>query len=376
MSALHPPPATVSTVVIVDDQPANVALLERVLADMAEVHGFTDPRVALEHCRRSLPSIVLLDLHMPDLDGFAVMDALNDLVPDNGLLPVLVLTADVTTDARDRALASGARDFLTKPFDRTEVLVRVSNLLDLRALHDRLERHHVSLRTAQDTHLAEQAGEKTEARELLARTEVAQRLESLGQRVIDAAHDLNNHLGVILNFTTFVERQVEDPASLSDLRQIRTAGEQAVVLTRELSALARQVLIPPEPLGADEFPEGAMPVHATIRILLVEDEGPRRAAISHVLLEHGYEVVLAADGVQALDAFDRHRGIALVICNVALSRIRGEGLERHLIERDPAVRVLALVAHDSNWSSGTPRVLDGSASGADLLAAVRAVLDA
>lgn len=128
-----------STVVIVDDEPANVALLERLLgaAEIVRVHGFTDPRQSLAHCAGSLPDLVLLDLHMPDLDGFAVMEALQGLTPDGGYLPVLVLTADITTEVKERALAAGAKDILTKPFDGTEVLLRVSNLLETRALHGR-----------------------------------------------------------------------------------------------------------------------------------------------------------------------------------------------------------------------------------------------
>ena len=148
-----------STVVIVDDKPANVALLERLLDpdSLGRVHGFTDPRQALVHCADSLPDLVLLDLHMPDLDGFAVMDVLGELVPDGGFLPVLVLTADVTTAVRERALAAGATDFLTKPFDRTEVLLRVANLLKTAALHHRLEDHNAALQADLDARIAAEA---------------------------------------------------------------------------------------------------------------------------------------------------------------------------------------------------------------------------
>lgn len=145
-----------STVVIVDDEPANVALLERLLdtAGVVRVHGFTDPRQALAYCAGSLPDLVLLDLHMPDLDGFAFMEALQDLVPEGGFLPVLVLTADVTTEVKERALATGAKDLLTKPFDRTEVLLRVSNLLETRALYGWLEQHNAELQAALDMRIA------------------------------------------------------------------------------------------------------------------------------------------------------------------------------------------------------------------------------
>jgi EAL domain-containing protein (putative c-di-GMP-specific phosphodiesterase class I) len=93
---------------------------------------------------------------MPHLDGFAVMDSLQAIVPAGGFLPVLVLTADVNVEVRERALLAGAKDFLTKPFDRTEVLLRVANLLETRALYRRLERHNESLQATLDDHLAEE----------------------------------------------------------------------------------------------------------------------------------------------------------------------------------------------------------------------------
>jgi EAL domain-containing protein (putative c-di-GMP-specific phosphodiesterase class I) len=140
----------------VDDEPANVALLERLLgaAGIGHVHGFTDPRLAFGHCTSALPDLVLLDLHMPKLDGFDFMEALQILVPKGGFLPVLVLTADISTSVKERALASGAKDFLTKPFDRTEVMLRVANLLETCALHRRLEMSNVHLRAQLDSRIA------------------------------------------------------------------------------------------------------------------------------------------------------------------------------------------------------------------------------
>jgi EAL domain-containing protein (putative c-di-GMP-specific phosphodiesterase class I) len=148
--------AAASTVVIVDDLPANVALLERLLhiAGVGRVLGFVDPRKALAHCGRVLPDLVLLDLHMPDIDGFTVMRTLQELVPDGGYMPILVLTADVTLEVKQRALDAGAKDFLTKPFDRTEVLLRVGNLLETRALYRRLEDDNAKLQATLDGHAA------------------------------------------------------------------------------------------------------------------------------------------------------------------------------------------------------------------------------
>jgi EAL domain-containing protein (putative c-di-GMP-specific phosphodiesterase class I)/ActR/RegA family two-component response regulator len=145
-----------STVVIVDDTPANVTVLERLLskAGVARIQGFTDPRQALAHCTESLPDLVLLDLYMPDIDGFAFMEALERVVPDGGFLPVLVLTADVSTDIKQRALGAGAKDFLTKPFDRTEVLLRVANLLETRALYRGVQAHNAELQADLDARAA------------------------------------------------------------------------------------------------------------------------------------------------------------------------------------------------------------------------------
>ena len=145
-----------ATVVVIDDTPANVVLLERLLGGVGgiQVLGFTDPRQAMAHCAESLPDLVLVDLHMPDLDGFAVMSILQGMVPEGGFLPVVVLTADVAPKVKERALAAGAKDFLTKPFGRSEVVLRVANLLETRALHRRLEKHNAELQASLDERMA------------------------------------------------------------------------------------------------------------------------------------------------------------------------------------------------------------------------------
>jgi putative two-component system response regulator len=122
---------------IVDDQEANVVLLERILqrAGYTRLKSLTDPRAFMSFYSIFQPDLILLDLHMPHLDGFAVMEQLAPALPDGTYLPILVLTADITPEAKQRALSSGAKDFLTKPFDPTEVLLRIGNLLETRYLH-------------------------------------------------------------------------------------------------------------------------------------------------------------------------------------------------------------------------------------------------
>ena len=145
-------------ILIVDDQEANVRLLERMLQSggVTRVHSVTDARDAVRRCLELQPDLLLLDLHMPHLDGVAVLTALREALPEGVFLPVIVLTADPTSVAKERALAAGAKDFLAKPLDRTEVLLRVGNLLETSALYARVHNHNTQLQAELDAQTAEQ----------------------------------------------------------------------------------------------------------------------------------------------------------------------------------------------------------------------------
>jgi putative two-component system response regulator len=127
-------------ILIVDDQDANVLLLEKILqgAGHPNVLSTTDPRQVIDLYRAFHPDILLLDLHMPHLDGFEVMALLRAALRED-YLPILVLTADITQPARLKALQSGAKDFLTKPFDQVEVVNRIRNILEVRLLYNDLK---------------------------------------------------------------------------------------------------------------------------------------------------------------------------------------------------------------------------------------------
>jgi len=128
-------------ILIVDDENANVRLLEGILAKdgYTNIRTTTDSRQALPLLLGFEPDILLLDLMMPHLDGFAVMQQLRPAIPQGSFFPILVITADATAKTKYRALADGATDFLTKPIDVAEVILRVHNLLETRCLHRRLE---------------------------------------------------------------------------------------------------------------------------------------------------------------------------------------------------------------------------------------------
>jgi putative two-component system response regulator len=118
-------------ILIIDDEMANIRFLEIILeeAGYTHIHSTTDPVQSLEIFRSIGPDIILLDLSMPRMDGFAVMKQLREEVPPNGA-PILVLTADAVTTTKHKALQAGAMDFLTKPLDQIEVLLRIRNLLE------------------------------------------------------------------------------------------------------------------------------------------------------------------------------------------------------------------------------------------------------
>jgi putative two-component system response regulator len=127
-------------ILVVDDERVNVILLERILEQDGYTHvrSTTKADQAVALYDEFEPDLILLDLHMPGLDGFAVMERLEDRIAGDTFLPILILTADIRPEVKRRALSAGAKDFVTKPFDRTEVLLRIQNLLETRFLHMRL----------------------------------------------------------------------------------------------------------------------------------------------------------------------------------------------------------------------------------------------
>ena len=133
-------------ILIVDDEPANVALLEDMLGEQGYTHlkSTTDSRRVLELCHEFDPDLILLDLFMPHLDGFAVLESLR-ADRSEVYLPIIVLTADVNEDTKRRALHCGATDFLNKPLDHIEVLLRIRNLLETRRIHQLLDNRRAAL---------------------------------------------------------------------------------------------------------------------------------------------------------------------------------------------------------------------------------------
>lgn len=136
-----------SRILIVDDQEISIRMLEAILTRNG-YHNFrstTDSRTVMAHFEAFQPEILLLDLQMPHYDGYAVLEQVRSFLPQNAYLPILILTSDMSTEAKERALSCGADDFLAKPFDASEIVIRINNLLHTQFVYSQLRRQDATL---------------------------------------------------------------------------------------------------------------------------------------------------------------------------------------------------------------------------------------
>jgi putative two-component system response regulator len=175
-------------ILVADDLAENVRLLHTVLtrSGYQRVHATTDPKKILSLYDEVNPDIVLLDLHMPELDGLTVMRNLHIANEGKTFLPVVILTGDLSPQAKRDALDAGAADFVAKPFDATEVLLRVRNLLATRRLHLRL--------AEENTNLEQRVKERTDAL-AASRLEVLERLAMAIERRDDLTGEHTRRVG-------------------------------------------------------------------------------------------------------------------------------------------------------------------------------------
>jgi putative two-component system response regulator len=134
-------------ILIVDDQIPNIDLLERILirAGYKQILSTSDPIKFISIFKEFNPDIILMDLHMPKLNGIDLLHATKEWMNESDYIPVLILTADISVESKRGALAAGAKDFISKPLDKTEVLLRINNLLETRMLHKRLKSQNLNL---------------------------------------------------------------------------------------------------------------------------------------------------------------------------------------------------------------------------------------
>lgn len=213
-------------ILIVDDHQANIDILTGLIEAMGFTNYITttDPRKVVELYEEFKPDLLLLDLQMPHLTGFQIMIQLKVLVPENSYFPILVLTADVTKESKMKALASGASDFLTKPFDLLEVDLRIKNLLKTRYLHQQLENQNQILEEKVKERTAEL--EKLNQELIIAKDHAEEMNRVKNYFLSNMSHELRTPLISILGFAELLESEITDPEHLEMLKSIREGGER------------------------------------------------------------------------------------------------------------------------------------------------------
>ena len=237
-------------ILIVDDNQANVNLLEKILdhAGYSSVLSITDSRETLDFYKSFSPDLILLDINMPHLDGYQVMAQLRELECVD-YLAILVITAQHDNETRLRSLREGAKDFLTKPFDQTETLVRIRNMLEVRLLHNQVKK--------QNKNLEQKRKEAVEAN--LAKTRF---LSSM-------SHELRTPLNGILGFTDLLREQFFgnlNEKQLDYVNQIDDSGKHLLALINDLLDMAKidanAMELHMEAISPEEF------IEATVTMML------------------------------------------------------------------------------------------------------------
>ncbi|HEX5827563.1 MAG TPA: HD domain-containing phosphohydrolase [Candidatus Limnocylindrales bacterium] len=296
-----PPGLRDARVLLVDDQALNLRVLREVL-ERAGLHDITttqDPYAVEPIVAREAPDLIVVDLHMPGLDGFGVMATLRPHLDAAGYLPILVLTGDASHDARRRALEAGALDFLTKPIDAVEVVLRTRNLLETRMLYVELQRRNAELERRVRERTAEAEAAQLETLERLART-AEYRDDQTGRHVVRVGR-VAAMVARELELGEDAVRLIRLAAPLHDLGKIR---------------IADSILLAPRALEPDELEE--MKQHTVIgsRILAGSSSSLVQLAERIAMTHHerwdgrGYhglvadETPLAARIVSIADVFD------------------------------------------------------------------------
>ncbi len=133
-----------SSIMIVDDDATSIRLLTKILSEAGygNISSTQEPREVEKLYREINPDLLILDLHMPHMEGFRIMDQLRAIHHDDDYLPVLVISQERNRVIQFSALEAGAKDFLVKPFDGIEVLLRIHNFLEVRMLHQKISRQN------------------------------------------------------------------------------------------------------------------------------------------------------------------------------------------------------------------------------------------
>src|SRR5437868_1133359 len=250
---VYPTPVTTDArLLIVDDDAPCAAGLCRILekAGYKRCTALTSPTVAAERFFEIKPDLVLLDLHMEPISGIEVLKQMSETIDPRARPPVIVLTADTTVEAKYEALAAGASEFLAKPADPVEVILRIENLLSRRDLYQRCQIYSEGLERLVERRTAELQGRTADLEKAIAELRETQqqviqqeRMRALGTMASGIAHDLNNGLTIILGYGDMLLRDQKNfptgSTAREDLEKIVLAGHDNAELVKRLREFYR-----------------------------------------------------------------------------------------------------------------------------------------
>lgn len=234
-------------ILIVEDSESSLIPLMRLLEKegYAKCTGHTDPRKGMAEFIADPPHLLLLDWHMDSLSGGDFLNEVKKHVPQEQMPPVLVMTGDTDVDIKRLALKAGATDFLVKPLDFTEVLLRIRNFLHMRTLYRRVQSENVRLEKKVRVRTLELKQSIVQLKESQGQIIEQERLHALGAMAGGVAHDFNNALMVILGFGDLFLRATDeeiraDPTKVREsFAVIEKTAKDAVEIVRRLGEFYR-----------------------------------------------------------------------------------------------------------------------------------------
>jgi putative two-component system response regulator len=289
-------------ILIVDDEPANVAVIEAILRKngFSNYTSTTDPRQTMNLIEEIRPDLLILDLMMPHMDGFEVMAAIEEKLPTSSYFPILVMTADATKETKRRSLASGATDFLTKPVDAIEAILRIKILLQTRWLHRQMSTQNQDLEATVRKRTAE-----LEA----ARIEILERLSLVAEFRDDTTNEHTERVGELAGLLARAMGKSDDEVQL--MRRAAPLHDIGKVY------VADGILLKPDRLSEDEF--STMKAHTEVGAkILSGSQVPLLKLAEEIAISHhekwdgsgypnglqGHEIPLSGRILAVVDTFD------------------------------------------------------------------------
>lgn len=230
---------------VIDDDPNCVRglLISLQREGYTAVSGTSDPRTAVAQVLAAKPELVLLDWHMEQVSGLEILKTIQREFPEAEVPSVIVLTGDAFPETKCSALEAGASDFLTKPWDMSEVVLRLRNHLRLRILQRRVQSENTRLESMVEERTTELRGTLAELKEVQAQVIADERMRALATMAAGVAHDFNNALMVICGYSELYSHPEESKVSREDLQEgfatIALASRDAKEIVRRLREFYR-----------------------------------------------------------------------------------------------------------------------------------------